>query len=130
MASFRSELTVDGNTYPVRQLWLDITQAIDAVGRPASATRGGKIRLELDVVEDDTLSEWMADPHKTLGGSVRYYRTDEDATLKELKFEDAYCVEYIEQFDGTQSAQPMTTTLTISARKLKIGEASIENNWP
>lgn len=130
MATFRTELTVDGNTYPVRQLWLSITQSIDAVGRPSSAPRGGKIRLELDGVEDDSLSEWMADPHKTLGGSVRYYRIDEDATLKELTFEDAYCVDYIERFDGTQSGQPMTTTLTISAQKLAIGQVTVENNWP
>ncbi|MFD2934192.1 type VI secretion system tube protein TssD [Spirosoma flavum] len=128
--SFRAELSVDGNTYPIRQLWLEISQTIDAVGRPSSTTQGGKIKLEMDVTEDDTLSEWMADPHKTLGGSVRYYRTDEDATLKEIKFEDAFCVDYVERFDGTQSAQPMTTTITISAQKLKIGQVSVEKNWP
>lgn len=130
MASFRTELTVDGNTYPVRHLWLEITQTIDAVGRPSSATRGGKIRLEMDVVDDDTLSEWMADPHKLLSGNIRYYRTDEDATLKELQFEDAYCVEYIERFDGTSSGQPMITTITISAQQLKLGQVSVKNNWP
>ncbi|WP_018620714.1 type VI secretion system tube protein TssD [Spirosoma luteum] len=128
--SFRTELSVDGNTYPIRQVSLEISQTIDAVGRPSSATQGGKIRLEIDVADDDTLSEWMADPHKTLGGSIRYYRTDEDATLKELKFEDAFCVDYIERFDGTQSGQPMTTAITISAQKLKIGQVSVENNWP
>ena len=121
---------MDGNTYSVRQLGLEISQTIDAVGRPSSATQGGKIKLEIDVADDDTLSEWMADPHKTMGGSVRYYRTDEDATLKELKFEDAFCVEYTERFDGTQSTQPMTTTIVLSAQKLKIGQVSVENNWP
>lgn len=121
---------MDGTTYLARQCWLEIDQSTDAVGRPSSATRGGKLRLELDVVEDDTLSEWMADPHKKLNGSVRYYRTSEEATLKEIQFDDAYCIEYVERFDGTQSSLPMTTTLTISAQKLKIGQVSLENNWP
>ena len=72
----------------------------------------------------------MADPHKQLDGKVRYLRTDEEATLKEIRFTNAYCTEYIERFDGTQSSTPMTAFLTISAQQLTIGQTTVDNNWP
>jgi len=128
--SFYAELSIEGTLYPIRQLALELEQTLDAVGRPASVTRGGTIRLELDVVDDDALSEWMADPHKQLDGHIRYLRTDEEATLKEVRFSKAYCVDYLERFDGTQSDTPMTTLITISAQELTLGQVTVSNNWP
>ncbi len=123
-------MELEGKTYLLNRLSLEISQAVDSVGRPSSSTKGGKIRLEMDSVDDDTITDWMVNAHKKLNGKVVFYKIDEASKLKELKFEDAYCVEMLEKFDGTSSSEGMTMQLTISAEKLSIGSVEISNDWP
>ena len=47
---------------------------------------------------------------------------------KEVKFEDGYCVGYSESFNAN-SASAMTVTINISARKISVGDASLEKKW-
>ena len=49
--------------------------------------------------------------------------------MKELTFEDGYITAYNESLDVIGS-NPMSISFTISARKLKVGNAEHENDWP
>jgi type VI secretion system TssD-like protein len=71
---------------------------------------------------------WMIDPYAKKNGSVVFKKIDQDSTLKEVKFEDAYCVGYSESFSAN-SASAMTLTLNISARKITVGDATHEKKW-
>jgi hypothetical protein len=128
--SFKAELQLEGNTYLIRALSLDISQTIDKVGRPSSSTKGGNIEIQLDVVQDDIFADWIVDPKKKLNGTITYYNIDQASKMKEVKFEDAFCVEFSEIFDGTMSESSMMTHVKISAEKLSIGNVELSNNWP
>ncbi|MFV0304664.1 MAG: type VI secretion system tube protein TssD, partial [Moheibacter sp.] len=55
-------------------------------------------------------------------------KRDSDATLKELKFEEAYLVKYRENFDST-GRNPLTESFTLSARKISMGTGEHTNPW-
>jgi hypothetical protein len=56
-------------------------------------------------------------------------KDDEDATLKELKWENGYIVN-LEEGIHVVGDHPMLITLTISAQKFTFGDAILEQNWP
>ena len=58
-----------------------------------------------------------------------FKKSNEDAKMKELTFDDGYIVKYSEGITASGS-DPMTYTFTISARKLKLGSAEHVNDWP
>lgn len=106
-------------------------QSIDDKGRPSSKVHGGVIRVTIVADENTSLVSWMLDPYKKDSGKITYKRIDQDSTMKEVSFEDAYCVEYTENFDarGGNMDTSMTLTLTISADKITVGGATLNNNW-
>lgn len=128
MSSFKATFKVDGKSFDVVSSSYSFTQNTDERGRPASDVRKGLIKVTVVASDDDKLIGWMIDPYKKTNGSITFEKIDQASTLKELKFEDGYCVSYEEDFDAV-NAQAMTDTFTISARKLTVGSATHEDKW-
>ncbi|MBS1948745.1 MAG: hypothetical protein JST47_13360 [Bacteroidetes bacterium] len=128
MASFAATFKLDGNEYDVISCVYSFGQATDEKGRPASDVQGGNISLQISVPEDSSVLGWMIDPYAKKSGSIVFKKIDQDSTLKEVKFEDGYCVGYSESFNANSSSA-MTMTLNISARKITVGDASHEKKW-
>jgi len=128
MSSFSAHFTVEGKEYEVISCVYSFGQATDEKGRPAADVHGGTISLQLKADDDDTIVGWMIDPFKKTSGSIVFKRIDQDSTLKEVKFEDGYCVGYSEAFSA-DSSSPMIASLNISARKITVGGASHEIKW-
>lgn len=125
---FKAELALEGNSYFLNSVTFQIDQAIDKFGRPSSIAKGGKIDIELFTVEDDVIIDWMVHPVKTLNGSINLYEADNETKLKEIQFENGYCIEYTEIFEQSTS-ENLVTKLTISAEKLSIGNIDLDNQW-
>ena len=127
MPSFKATFKLDGNEYDVISCVYSFGQATDEKGRPASDVQGGNISVQYS--EDGTgVLGWMIDPYAKKNGSIVFNKTDQDSTLKEVKFEDGYCVGYSESFNAN-SASAMTATVNISARKISVGDATHEKKW-
>ncbi|MDX6184113.1 type VI secretion system tube protein TssD, partial [Flavobacterium sp. Fl-77] len=71
---------------------------------------------------------WMTNNFERKDGSVKFIKRDSNATLKELKFTEAYMVKYKENFDHN-SENPLTETFMISARKISMGGGEFDNAW-
>lgn len=127
MSSFNATLKVEGGEYDVLSCNFSFGQATDDKGRPASNVKGGSLFVQIVTSDDTALLGWMIDPHKKTSGSIVFKKVDEDSTLKEVKFEDAYCVGYSESFNST-SASAMTVSLNISARKIDVSGVAHENH--
>jgi hypothetical protein len=106
----------------------DLAQETDASGRPSTVTRGGRIMLEVESTGSTELFEWMTNNFERKDGSVKFIKRDSNATLKELKFTEAYMVKYKENFDHN-SENPLTETFMISARKISMGGGEFDNAW-
>ncbi|MFK7061647.1 type VI secretion system tube protein TssD, partial [Flavobacterium oreochromis] len=77
---------------------------------------------------DTSFFEWMTNSFERKDGSVKFFKRDSDAVLKELKFSEAYVVKFRENFDST-GVNPLTETFTISAKKIELGNGAYENEW-
>lgn len=128
MSSFKATLKVNGKEFDVLNVAYLFNQKTDEKGRPASDVRKGNITISIVGSEDDSLLGWMIDPYKKTNGSIVFEKIDQASTLKELKFEDAYCVGFTEAF-GANNNEPLTVTLNISARKVTVGSATHEDKW-
>lgn len=126
--SFKSILKVAGKNYNVLSINYGLFQETDATGRPSTITRGGKIDITVESTGETDLFEWMTNSFERKDGSVVFYKRDSEATLKELKFSEAYLVKHKEKFDATGD-NPLTETFTISARELEMGTGKYINEW-
>jgi hypothetical protein len=125
---FNAELILEGNTYLLNSVSMEIGHATDQYGRPSSATKGGKITVELFSVDDNTFFDWAIHPGKTRDGTINLIKADNESKVKEIKFENAYCTEYIEVFNDTLE-KSLVTRCIISAEKLSIGNIELDNKW-
>ncbi len=70
-----------------------LKQETDATGRPSSITRGGKGPVtRRNRTSDTAFFEWMTNNTERKDGSIVFIKRDDNATLKELKFGEAYLV--------------------------------------
>ncbi|HEY5750129.1 MAG TPA: type VI secretion system tube protein TssD [Chryseolinea sp.] len=126
--SFLAKLKVGGKEYVVLNVNYDLTQETDPTGRPSTVTRGGRIFLEVESTGATELFEWMTNNFERKDGSVVFVKRDTDATLKELKFTEAYMVKYKENFESIGKT-PLTEAFTLSAKKIQMGGGEFENHW-
>ena len=126
--SFKGKLNVNGKSYRVLSCNYDLKQEVDATGRPSSVTRGGRIKLTIESTGDTSIFAWMTNNFERKDGTIVFTKRDSDATLKELKFTEAYCAGYEEKFDAT-GENPITETFTLSAREIACGDGQFNNEW-
>ena len=126
--SFATQFLVGGKEYKVVNVTYDLAQETDASGRPSAVTRGGRIMVEVESTRDTELFEWMTNNFERKDGSIKFIKRDSNATLKELKFTEAYMVKYKENFNHTGD-NPLTETFMISARKIQLGGGEFDNAW-
>ncbi len=126
--SFKAKLSVGGKDYNVLAFSFSMYQEVDNTGRPASVARGGTLNVEVESSAETDLFEWMCNSWEMKDGSVVFLKRDTDATLKELKFKQAYLVGYSEAFSGTTGV-PMTISMTLSAQELTLGNGTHKNEW-
>jgi Hemolysin coregulated protein Hcp (TssD) len=126
--SFKAKLKLGSAEYNVLSCTYALKQETDATGRPSSVTRGGKISVTIESTGDTVNFEQMCNNFERKDGSIVFIKRDNDGTLKELKFKEAYMVDYRENFDSTGD-NPVTETFTLSAREIGMGSGSFENLW-
>ncbi len=126
--SFKAKLNVGGTEMNVLSCSYDLTQEVDATGRPSSVTRGGRIKLSVESTGGTELFEWMCNNFERKDGTITFYKRDTDSKQKELAFTEGYLVKYEEKFNSVDN-MPMAEAFVISARELKMGNGEHVNEW-
>ncbi|MEN4760139.1 MULTISPECIES: type VI secretion system tube protein TssD [unclassified Chryseobacterium] len=126
--SFKAKFKVAGKERNIIAVDFGMLQETDPTGRPSSVVRGGKIHLTVEGTGETDLFEWMTNSFERKDGSVVFLKRDSEATLKELKFKEAYIVKYKEDFDAS-SQNPLTETFVLSAKEIELGSAKHINEW-
>jgi len=126
--SFKAKLNVGGKEMNVLSCSYDLTQEVDATGRPSSVTRGGRIKLTVESTGETDLFEWMCNNFERKDGTITFYKRDTDSKSKELAFTEGYLVKYEEKFNAVDN-MPMAEAFVISARELKMGNGEHVNEW-
>jgi len=126
----------DGQESEVTNLSYSFDQNIDNIGQPAGEVRGGIINVSLMSAKSEKRYGWMVASDVKKSGEIEFIDS-KGQSLKTLKFEDAYCVGYTEDFtafDGKASGgvtikDGAKEHLTLSARKISVAGETHENSW-
>ncbi len=128
--SFQGKLQIDGKPFNLLKFKLGLNQSIDQHNRPNSTSRGGVFSITIESSNNNAMLEWMISPSMMKNGTITFSRRDNASSMRTVKFTDAFCVNYTENFDAINE-HPMYIDLTISARVLDFGGSlTITNNWP
>ena len=136
MAKTPVTLKVDGYAdREVTEVTYNFTRGTSADGQPAGIARGGKITVTIKALNDGNcdMLEWINNTGKGKKGSLFFAdASDQSKKMKEITFENAYCVEFTESWreKGEKDATlPHTEKVVISCQKITNGQASYENEW-
>jgi len=127
--AFRATLSYEGEEFDIIQCNFSLNRDVDSKGRPSSNLYGAKINITVESTSKVSLFEKMASQFKPNSGTISFKKDDEDATLKELKWENGYIVN-LEEGIHVVGDHPMLITMSISAQKITFGDAVLEQNWP
>lgn len=128
--SFKAKLEINGIEMDVLFCTFKLSRDTDSKGRPSSRVYGGRVTFEVESTSDTSLIEQMLNnQYKPFSGKLTYIKPDEEATMKELEFRQAFIVYYEETIDA-RGVVPMNIRFTISAEELQMGNAAQVNEWP
>ena len=137
MASvIKAHFIVDGNENEIINVAYSFDQNIDNIGQPAGEVRGGQIVVTLGTTASADRYGWMVASDMKKSGEIKY--TDATGkTLKTVKFEDAYCVGYTEDYEafsgdsvgGISIKEGAKETLTLSCKSIDMEGEMHENTW-
>lgn len=102
-------------------------QQIDSNGKPQTEVHGGIISLTYAGLPQQDLLRWALGSTKYEDGAI-VTCNDNDEPLEKVFFEQAACVGL--EIDYTQQGKSyIKTKITLQARKIKVGETTLENRW-
>ncbi|QIU94855.1 type VI secretion system tube protein TssD [Bacteroides faecium] len=127
--AFKGQLNFKGKTWDVLDCSYKFTRDVDSKGRPASPIYGGKIYIHIESTPDSIILENMTNQFKPHSGTITFKKGDEDAKMKELKWDNGYITDFEEALNSI-GVHPMTTRFVISAQKISVGNAHYEEDWP
>ncbi len=130
-AVIRITFIVDGQEAEVRNMSYTFTQEVDNIGQPAGEVKGGIIKVSLGSLGSADRFGWAVASDMRKNGALEF--TDANGkVLKTLKFEDAYCVNYTENytaFSDQSIKDGAREHLTLVARKISVAGESHESTW-
>jgi len=135
-AVIKAIFRVEGKEAEVISLSYTFQQEVDNIGQPAGEVKGGLIHVSLGSLGEPSRFAWAVTSDMKKSGEIEFIGSH-GKTIKTLKFEDAYCVAYTEEYEAfTGSISGRVTIkdgskeqLTLSARKISIAGESHTNTW-
>lgn len=123
--AFKVELTVDDQTFTVRDFYLSILRPTNDKGQPSSKP-SWTLDVTIDAVSETTITQWMIDPSKQSDGSIAVYKTDGDGTLKKLSFSKSNCFGMVDRFiPGMSDA---SCYFRIAGEEIQVGTVTLSSN--
>ncbi|MDR0796406.1 MAG: type VI secretion system needle protein Hcp [Tannerella sp.] len=127
--AFRSKLSFEGKEYDVLDCNYSFRRDVDAKGRPSSSVYGGNIYVTVESTDDTKIIAQMVNQFKTCGGTITFNKGEEEAKMKELKWENGYIIHYDESLDIV-GREPMQISFVVSAEKITVEGAEVDHKWP
>ncbi len=126
--SFLSQMIIEDDTMNVLSCSFSFQQGADSTGKPSQRPKGGQITVVIESTNKTDFLEWMISPNMTKDGEITFYKRDNMSSLKTIKFKEAYCLNYDEDFDAVND-NPLKTRIVISAKEVTVKDTTFVNNW-
>lgn len=127
MFGYKCALKLGGKNIELINYSYGFSQSIDDVGKPVGDVFAGSIQFSFANLPTTEMLEWMVNSRKYKNGEVVILGND-DATLQKISFETGACVNMNISYSES-GASYCLTTITVMAKKIQIGDATVENGW-
>ena len=127
--AFDAKFTINGTTYDALKAGYRMMRDVDSKGCPSSHVYGVEIWGTVESTDDTNIIESMFNEYKPFSGGITFKKGNEDAKMKEFKFEKAYVSDFEESFER-KNETPMTIDFKITAQKVDCNGATHEEEWP
>ena len=127
--AFRAKLQFEGKDYDVLDCNYSFRRDVDAKGRPSSNVYGGNVYVTVESTDDTKIIAQMVNQFKPNSGTVTFNKGDEEAKLKEVKWENGYIIKFNEELDVV-GREPMQISFVVSAEKISVEGAEVDHKWP
>ena len=115
------------DSYELENCNFGFSQGVDSNGKPQTEVRGGIISMTYSGLPQQDMLRWMLRSTKYEDGAI-VVCNDSNEPLEKIYFEQAACtgleIEYAQQGKAY-----IKTKITLQARKIKVGETTLENRW-
>ena len=129
--SFIATLNLDGlSPISVKKYSLTIIQEKDVTGFPHCPPTAGEFKVMVPLSKQtDPIMDWALSPNMKRKGTLIFYSFDGTSVARKLRFTDAYCTYYKEDYIDHDTSN-MMIKLVVSCQMFQVGESQHENNWP
>ena len=127
--AFKGVFKFKGKEYRLINFTHTVERTLDNRGAPASGVVAGIISVTIEIGENNDIAAWAMLDYKAEEGEIVLYKRDSEATLRSLKFSDAYIFYYQESFSGDDS-NPSTFTFSITAREVDLSPDGVMGTAP
>ena len=115
------------DSYELVNCEFGFSQGVDANGKAQTEVKGGSISVTFANIPKDEMIEWALKSAYLQNGAIVVCDANNEPTEKIL-FEDAACINL--KINYSQKGKSFTTTqMVLQARKIIVGETTLENNW-
>lgn len=114
-------------SYELESCSFGFSQGVDTNGKPQTEVRGGTILLTYGGLPQNDMLSWMLGSVKYEDGAI-VVCDDNNEPLEKIFFEQAACVGLEIEYAQKGKAY-IQTRVTLQARKIVVGETTLENRW-
>ena len=127
---YSSVIDLGGQKFDILGGDIGFSRSVDVKGRPSSHVMGGQFSFTVEVTAESKLVENMVNSQNKPfpKGELAFTDAGDDGITRKIAFENAYIVNYSESFSAAGSAY--TCSITISAEKITIQAAVLDQRWP
>lgn len=127
--SFKAIFKTSGSEFRVLYSSYSVHRKVDEMGRPISSTIGGEIKISVESTGNNIFFEHISVGEMLKEGKITFIKRNEEATMRELSFQRAFISSFTETFDHSGGSGAMTTTITLVAQVITMGNGEVVNEW-
>lgn len=127
--SFKALFKTTGQEFRVLSSSYNVYRAVDEMGRPTSSTVGGEITITMESNANNLFFEHISVGEMLKEGKITFIKRNEEATMRELSFQNAFISSFSETFDHSGGSGAMITSITLVAQVVTMGNGEIVNEW-
>ncbi len=127
--SFKAVFKTTGNEFRVLSSSYNVYRSVDEMGRPTSSTVGGEINISMESTGNNLFFEHICVGEMLAEGTITYTKRNEESTMRELSFKNAFISSFSETFDHSGGSGAMVISITLVAQVISMGNGEIVNEW-
>ena len=122
--AFKGIFKYKGKEYRLINFTHTVERTLDNRGAPASGVVAGIINITVEIGDNNDIAAWAMLDYQADEGEIVLYKRDSEATLRSLKFKDAYIFFYQEIFNSDDTT-PSIFSFSITAREVDLSPDGI-----